>query len=137
VFECIYWHCNWISPSLSHCNGFAMLTHLHFFFHSLQWLRTLPNMPYYYILFFQFPLIHSNFHTIYHYCSHLYITPHSTFHILCRHWLRGASRTSRSSENNRFPYVFHWLVVSCEFHSIFFAKFVQQIWTSSLHDIFT
>jgi hypothetical protein len=38
-----------------------------------------------------------------------------------------ASRTSRSSKNNRFPYIFHWLVLSCEFHSIFFAKLVRQI----------
>jgi hypothetical protein len=48
-----------------------------------------------------------------------------------------SSRTSRSSENNCFPYVFYRLVVSCKFHSIFFANFVRQIWTSSLHDIFT
>jgi hypothetical protein len=38
-----------------------------------------------------------------------------------------ASRTSRSSKNNRFPYIFHWLVVSCKFRSIFFAKLVRQI----------
>jgi hypothetical protein len=48
-----------------------------------------------------------------------------------------ASRTPRSLENSRFLNVFHWLVVSCKFHSIYFAKFVRQIWTSSLHDIFT
>jgi hypothetical protein len=48
-----------------------------------------------------------------------------------------SSWTSRSSENNRFPYVFHRLVVSCKFRSICFAKFVRQIWTSSLHDTFT
>jgi hypothetical protein len=47
------------------------------------------------------------------------------------------SRTSRSSENSRFPYVFHRLVVSCKFRSISFTKFVRQIWTTSLHDIFT
>jgi hypothetical protein len=47
------------------------------------------------------------------------------------------SRTSRSSENSRFPYVFHLLVVSCKFRSICLAKFVRQIWTSSSHDIFT
>jgi hypothetical protein len=47
-----------------------------------------------------------------------------------------SSQTSRSSENSRFSYVFHWLVVSCKFHSICFAKFVRQIWTSFLHDIF-
>jgi hypothetical protein len=38
-----------------------------------------------------------------------------------------ASRTSRSSENSCFPYVFHRLVVSCKFCSICFAKFVRQI----------
>jgi hypothetical protein len=32
MFECIYQHCNWISPSLSHCNIFAMHTHLQIFF---------------------------------------------------------------------------------------------------------
>ena len=48
-----------------------------------------------------------------------------------------SSQTSRSSENNCFPYVFYQLVVSCEFRSICFAKFVRQIWTSSLHDTFT
>jgi hypothetical protein len=37
------------------------------------------------------------------------------------------SQTSRSSENNCFPYVFRRLVVSCEFRSICFAKFVRQI----------
>ena len=53
----------------------------------------------------------------------------------CCAW--ASSQTSSSLENSRFPYVFHQLVVSCKFHSICFAKFVQQIWTSSLHDIFT
>jgi hypothetical protein len=38
-------------------------------------------MLYHYVPFFPFPLIHSNFHTIYPYFSRLYITPHSTFHI--------------------------------------------------------
>jgi hypothetical protein len=42
---------------------------------------SLPNMLYQYVPFFPFPLIHSNFHTIYPYFSRLYITPHSTFHI--------------------------------------------------------
>jgi hypothetical protein len=51
--------------------------------------------------------------------------------------MRSSSWTSRSSENNHFPYVFHWLVVACKFRSFFFAKFVRQIWTSLLHDIFT
>jgi hypothetical protein len=37
---------------------------------------------------------------------------------------RWASRTSRSSENNRFLYVFHRLIVSYKVRSIFFAKFV-------------
>jgi hypothetical protein len=42
---------------------------------------SLPNMLYHYVPFFPFPLIHSNFHTIYPYFSHLYTTPHSTLHI--------------------------------------------------------
>jgi hypothetical protein len=42
---------------------------------------SLPNMLYRYVPFFPFPLIHSNFHTIYPYFSRLHITPHSTFHI--------------------------------------------------------
>jgi hypothetical protein len=50
-----------------------------FFFHSIQWLPSQHAI----LLrsFFPFPLIHSNFHTIYPYVSRLYITPHSTFHI--------------------------------------------------------
>jgi hypothetical protein len=39
--------------------------------------------------------------------------------------LMTTSQISRSSEINRFPYVFHQLVVSWKFRSIFFfAKFV-------------
>jgi hypothetical protein len=45
----------------------------------------------------------------------------------CKKFVITASRTSRSSENSRFPYVFHRLVVSCKFCSICFATFVQQI----------
>jgi hypothetical protein len=51
--------------------------------------------------------------------------------------LNMSSWTSRSLENNCFHYVFHSLIVLCKFHSIFFPKFIQQKWTSSLHDIFT
>jgi hypothetical protein len=58
---------------------------------------------------------------------------HSHLHVT---WSIGTSRTSRSSKNSCFPYVFHRLVVSCKFRSICFTKFVRQIWTSSLHDIF-
>jgi hypothetical protein len=43
---------------------------------------SLPNMLYHYIPFFPCPSIHSNFHTIYPYFSSLYITPHSTFHVV-------------------------------------------------------
>jgi hypothetical protein len=43
---------------------------------------SLPNMLYHYVPFFPFPLIHSNFHTIYPYFSCLYITPHSTFYVV-------------------------------------------------------
>jgi hypothetical protein len=38
-----------------------------------------------------------------------------------------SSQTSRSSEKSRFPYVLHWLIVSCKFRSICFAKLVRQI----------
>jgi hypothetical protein len=56
------------------------------------------SMLYHYIIFFQFPLIRSNFHTIYEkntYQSLLYVytlphIPHSTFHVPCLHWLCGA-----------------------------------------------
>jgi hypothetical protein len=66
-----------ILPSHSHCNNFAMHTYLHILFtlHNVSF----PNMLYYYIIFFPFALIRSNFHTIY-----------DTFHIPCRHWLHGA-----------------------------------------------
>jgi hypothetical protein len=38
------------------------------------------------------------------------------------------SQTSKSSEKNRFPYVFHQLVIlKYKFRSICFAKFVRQI----------
>jgi hypothetical protein len=87
MFQCIsmclnvfYWHCNWISPSHSHCNIFTMQKPTHLFF--TLYNDSLPNMLYHYIPFFLFPLIHSNFHTIYPYFSHLYITPHSTFHVV-------------------------------------------------------
>jgi hypothetical protein len=45
VIECMYQHYNWISPSLSHCNAFAMHTHLHIFFHSIQWLPSQHAIP--------------------------------------------------------------------------------------------
>jgi hypothetical protein len=59
---------------------FLIVTFLHTFFFTL-YNDSLPNMLYHYVLFFPFPLIHSNFHTIYPYFSRLYITLHSTFHI--------------------------------------------------------
>jgi hypothetical protein len=72
-----------ISPSHSHCNVFAMHTHLHIFFSTL-YNDSLPNMLYHYIPFFPFPLIHSNFHTIYPY-FHVYTSPqipHSALHVI-------------------------------------------------------
>jgi hypothetical protein len=77
VFECIYRHCNWISPSLSHCNVFAMHTHLHIFFHSIQWLpsqHAIPLRSFFSIPIdpFQLPYNLSLFFTSIH---------HPTFHI--------------------------------------------------------
>jgi hypothetical protein len=77
-----------ILPSHFDCNVFAMHTHLHVFFHSRQSLPSQHAIPLH--SFFTFPLICSNFHTIYPYCLHLYITPHSTFYIPSCHWLCGA-----------------------------------------------
>jgi hypothetical protein len=57
-----------------------MYTHLHIFF-SLYTMTPFPTCYTTLFFFFPFPLIHSNFHTIYPYFSRLYITPHSTFHI--------------------------------------------------------
>jgi hypothetical protein len=42
VFQCIYRHCNWISPSHSHCNVFAMHTHIHIYF-SLYTMTPFPT----------------------------------------------------------------------------------------------
>jgi hypothetical protein len=54
-----------ISPSHTHCNVFAMHIHIHNFFFTL-YNDSPPNMLYYYTFFFlPFPLIRSNFHTIY------------------------------------------------------------------------
>jgi hypothetical protein len=95
VFKCIYNMFQCISmclnvfidivigilPSHFHCNVFAIHTHLHIFF-----------LPSYYAIplhfFFPFSLIRSNFHTIHEknyisiLTSHLYITPHFTFHVV-------------------------------------------------------
>jgi hypothetical protein len=83
-----------ILPSHSHCNVFAMhmytyLNAMYMYFNVLIYLHfftlyndSLPNILYHYILFFPFPLIRSNFHTMYPYFSRSYITPHSTFHIV-------------------------------------------------------
>jgi hypothetical protein len=78
VFECIYRHCNWISTSLSHCNVFAMHTHLHIFFlHSIQWLpsqHAIPLRSFFSILVDLFQLSYN--------LSLLFMSiHHSTFHI--------------------------------------------------------
>jgi hypothetical protein len=76
-----------ILPSYSHCNVLTMYTQLHFFFTLHN--DSLPSMLYHYIIIFPFPLIHSNFHTIYEKITyqsllHIYTSPHiphSTIHI--------------------------------------------------------
>jgi hypothetical protein len=74
-----------ISPSHSHCNVFAMAcTSTYTFFFTLH-NDSLPNMLYYYTLFFPFPLICSNLHTIYEKitCQYLFFTSthHPTFQV--------------------------------------------------------
>jgi hypothetical protein len=65
-------------------------THFIFTLHN----NSLTNMLYHYTFFIPFPLICSNFHTIYEkikYQSLLFTsTHHPTFHIPCCHWLRRA-----------------------------------------------
>jgi hypothetical protein len=73
-----------ISASHFHCNVFAMHTHLHILFFTL-YNDSLLNMLYHYTLFFPFPLICSNFHTIFKritYQSLLFTSiHHPTFYI--------------------------------------------------------
>jgi hypothetical protein len=83
VFECIYRHCNWISPSLSHCNVFSTYTHLHIFFP----LYTMTPSPTCYTTTFLFfhshwsiPIFIQSILTFHVYTSpHI---PHSTFYVV-------------------------------------------------------
>jgi hypothetical protein len=88
MFECIYQQLTSNPPLLSHCNDFAVHIHL-YIFNSLYTMIPFPTR-YSITLFFPLPLIHSNFVPTHPYFSHLYITPHSAFHILCLLWLYGA-----------------------------------------------
>jgi hypothetical protein len=45
VFQCIYQHCNWISPSLFHRNVLPCTPIYTFFFHSIQWLPSQHAIP--------------------------------------------------------------------------------------------
>jgi hypothetical protein len=78
-----------ISPSHSHCNAFAMYTHLHNFFNSIQWLPSQHAIPLHFFFFHS----HWPVHTIYEkitYQSLLFTSihhptfqvPHSTFHVV-------------------------------------------------------
>jgi hypothetical protein len=71
---------------------------------------SLPNMLYHYVPFFPFPLIHSNFHTIYPYFSCLYIIPHSTFHI--PHSM--STLVARSIAEPKFFFFFHFFRISTD-----------------------
>jgi hypothetical protein len=83
VFECIYWHCNWISPSLSHCNVFAVHIHLHIFV-SLYTMTPFPTCYTTTFLFFHscwsIPIFIQSILT-----CHVYTSPHipySTFYVV-------------------------------------------------------
>jgi hypothetical protein len=83
VFECIYQHCNWISPSLSHCNVFATHTHLHIFFS----LYTMTPFPTCYTTTFLFPHSRWSIPTFIQsiLTFHIYTSPHiphSTFYVV-------------------------------------------------------
>jgi hypothetical protein len=83
VFECIYQHCNWISPSHSHCNVFAMHTHLHIYFS----LYTMTPFPTCYTTTFLFFHAHWSIPTFIQFILIFTSIHHPTFHIPCRHWL--------------------------------------------------
>jgi hypothetical protein len=76
VFECIYRHCNWISPSLFHCNVFAIFTHLHFFFHS-----TMTPFPTCYTTTFLFSIPVVPFQPLYNLSLLFTSIHHPMFHI--------------------------------------------------------
>jgi hypothetical protein len=88
IFECIYSIfidiVFRISSSYSYCIIFSIFTHLHIFF----LLTTMTTFLYYYILFSHFHWFVSTFIQfikklhINPYFSRLYITPHSTFHVV-------------------------------------------------------
>jgi hypothetical protein len=79
----IYQHCNWISPSLSHCNVFAMHTHLHIFF-SLYSMTPFPTCYTTTFFFFHFhwsiPTFIQSILTFHVYTSPHF--PHSTFYVV-------------------------------------------------------
>jgi hypothetical protein len=83
VFQYIYRHCNWILPSLSHCNVFAMHTYLHIFF-SLYTMTPFPTCYTTTFFFFHFrwsiPTFIQSILTFHVYTSpHI---PHSTFYVI-------------------------------------------------------
>jgi hypothetical protein len=60
-------------------------------------------------------------------CEWGYITTWHFNHIsILQHDARTPSWTSRSLENNRFPYIFHRPVVSCKFRSIFLQSLYDK-----------
>jgi hypothetical protein len=91
VFQCLWMYFNvfecFFDIVIEFHHHFLIVTFLPstpaytFFFFTL-YNDSLPNMLYHYVHFFPFPLIHSNFHTIYTYFSRLYITSHSTFYVI-------------------------------------------------------
>jgi hypothetical protein len=99
VLECIYQHCNWISPSLSHCNVFAMHIHLYIFFHYIQWLPSQHAIPLH--SFFSIPI--DPFQLSCNLSLLFTSIHHPTFHIPCRHWFRGALRSPSKYLINYIP----------------------------------
>jgi hypothetical protein len=66
-----------ILPSHSHCNVFAMHTHLHFFFHSIQWLPSQHAIP----LHSFFSILVDSFQLSYNLSLLFTSIHHPTFHI--------------------------------------------------------
>jgi hypothetical protein len=103
VFECVYQHCNWISPSLSHCNIFAMHTHLHIFF-SLYTMTPFPTCYTTTFLFFHLswsiPTFIQSILTF-----HIYTSPH----ILC---VTGCAEHSGAQVYYTYIEIYHKYTIS-------------------------
>jgi hypothetical protein len=105
---------------------------------STYFLRNLRPSPTQHLIFTQSSLIFKYWPlTNLALSTHHFSIPYSSLSPLTTLKCKGHFKLQGPRKTVVFYMFFHWLVLSCKFRSICFAKFVRQIWTSSLHDIFT